>query len=376
MRTNIIVSFLIALTFCEGAIWKIATVTSGQHSIPAGKYNGAATAIGNSVAVLGGYQLCNTSDGENIFDPKIHFFNVNTGVWSTPETHGYQPGNRSNFGFVSHAATNSDFIYGGTTVICGLIPVALFGDFIRFNRNTNTYTNIVLSVNPGIRVGPSMVIVGDFIYLQGGLDGSFNGLNDVWRYSIYANIWEQLTNNTAGSYDAPGSAPGARFDAPFTYVEEENSIYLHNGDFPPLASFVYNLTDIWRFKLASNTWEFVSGNALSDRTATAEGTVGCYLVSFGGDISFGDRCLNNLTGNGDNATIVTSIYDVRYNNREFVPVSVDDHLIHPLKGMSYAMVGTKLYVIGGYYFDCVLGEGTGFYLWNSQVWYLDLATLL
>lgn len=86
------------------------------------------------------------------------------------------------------------------------------------------------------------------IYLFGGLSVANDTLNDMWRFDLEANRWDQI--------EQKGNIPGPRCGHSFNIHCEK--IFVFGG----LKEVTQECNETFKFDIATSTWEYVNENAV------------------------------------------------------------------------------------------------------------------
>ena len=105
-----------------------------------------------------------------------------------------------------------------------------------------------------------------------GLGRSSNGyLNDLWKYSPATGLWTWMSGNDAadqpGVYGvkgvaSPANKPRVRMEA-VGWADAAGNLWLWGGYSYPTASGAGQLSDLWKYSIATNEWTWMSGDMLT-----------------------------------------------------------------------------------------------------------------
>lgn len=139
--------------------------------------------------------------------------------------------------------------------------------------------------NPGARYGSQTWTDQDGnLWLFGGygFDETTAGiLNDVWKYDPATNNWTWINGDTlveqTGVYGtkgiaSPANKPGARYVCS-SWKDESDNLWVFGGYGYDEAN-CGNLSELWKYDIASNQWTWINGDSLVDQT----GHYGCIGV--------------------------------------------------------------------------------------------------
>jgi len=210
-------------------------------------------------------------------------------------------------------------------------------DFWRFDADTEEWEQIFpVNAGPNSRAGPGMTYAQGKIYLHAGSHDFPLGLDDLWIYNIATNSWSNQSTPVP-----------VRAGHSLSYVASENSLIAFSGEYPAFGGggFLGLLprTDIWQYKLNTNTWVLKSGATEPSVLHYADVVYKGVLHIHGGDL--GQNCVNDLIVN------YTSLY--RLKDDKWVAGYIPRFAGGPsLKGGSMACVKKFCYLIGGYTTVC------------------------
>lgn len=115
------------------------------------------------------------------------------------------------------------------------------------------------------------------LWLFGGLGhdafGTYNDLNDMWKYDISANTWTWMNGdnivNQYGIYGTQGVSsstnnPGAR-DGCMSWQDAAGNFWLFGGVGLGASGFTGHLNDLWKYNTITNQWTWIKGGTLSQQ---------------------------------------------------------------------------------------------------------------
>ncbi len=153
------------------------------------------------------------------------------------------------------SAVHEDGIY----IFGGFSKGQQLNDLFFFNPESKSLKKIELSDksnNPSKRINSSIEVYQNFIYLFGGKDSDGKYLNDLWRFDIKSNKWEEIVQSDKTLY--PKGRSG-------------HTLTLYNGDlyiFAGKSGNIHENNDFWKFNLKKNCFEIVQDNLLEQHTET------------------------------------------------------------------------------------------------------------
>jgi hypothetical protein len=133
---------------------------------------------------------------------------------------------------------------------------------------------------PGSRINPVSWMDGNGnFWLFGGIGGSGNYLNDLWKFTPKAKTWTWVsgseTGKASGVYgnpDAPSTAnvPGARTMA-VSWIDGTGNLWLFGGEGFDSNGTQGNLNDLWEFNPTAGTWAWEGGYNTTIATMGVDG---------------------------------------------------------------------------------------------------------
>ncbi|CAK9150910.1 unnamed protein product [Ilex paraguariensis] len=181
---------------------------------PSPRESHTATLVGNEILVIFG----GSGEGEANYLNDLHFLDLNTMRWTSPEVKGDIPAPRDSHSAV--AMGNKLFVYGGD---CG---DRYQGDVDMFDMDTLTWSRLAVhGPSPGVRAGhaavsfgsqASLIVVSYQVYVIGGV-GDKRYYNDVWDLDISTCSWKHL--------EIHGQPPQGRFSHTAIVIGSDIVIY-------------------------------------------------------------------------------------------------------------------------------------------------------
>jgi N-acetylneuraminic acid mutarotase len=207
---------------------------------------------------------------------------------------------------IADEADGSLLLFGGADYVFELNP----GFFQSFTPNNTLWSYQLDSQQwtqltptgtpPSPRNGCSAVRVGNSMYVFGGLSRFLHPNNELWRYDIAGNAWEQL---------APaGPLPPPRFIASAAVDPEAGRIYVYNG-LAATAQGFSQIGDFWVYDIAGGAWRQLATAPTPPRNkgvfSELRGPCGKnYLVYSTGNVDTDVRC----TGFDEDTTAINEIW--------------------------------------------------------------------
>jgi Galactose oxidase, central domain/Kelch motif len=249
------------------------------------------------------------------------------------------------------------YIFDGSTFDIPGTQFSPFGDLWAYSVASNRWSRLASSTpGPSARSGAVMWVVGDQLYVFGGIDASFTTLNDLWTYNLVQARWRAVTPS--------GPRPPPRHVAQAGGQPQLGRLTLYGGEQVDPASGFVTLGDTWQFDLGRRAWRDVTPAVSTIDPARDYGAaagVGTSLYLHGGDISGGE--------DGCGAPFPQNPTDQLW---RFDLIGRTWHLVSPagdplvrLKRHAAASVDGRMFVVSGWDFRCEGGTGPG------QIWNLD-----
>jgi N-acetylneuraminic acid mutarotase len=312
---------LVAIACCHASrsdslSWEILP---NRGTIPDGTAGGVMGCVRDELVIFGGVQECTNLTGNaqfpclNKFYGDTYIYNVESGTWRKPTTYGPVPGSRSFHRGVGHDQTESLYFYGGVKY-AGVdgTQFETFGDFQKFNKRTSIYT--ALPSDPGVRIDPGLSILGNKIYLFGGLvsPAQFPNQtdqvmrNDVWVYDITTNLWNLAIPNNPGSTTQPEGRYQCRFDC----NERNGKCILSEGDILP--DNWKRVSSTWVLDVDSLTWTRLDDSSVQPLFTGISATYENKFYKMGGELRYGTQvqCRDPITQKKNNP--VNTHYEIDF----------------------------------------------------------------
>ena len=241
-----------------------------------------AVGLGRSRSVCGG-ALDDFATGQATFYNDLYRLDVAGRAWTRLTPAGQPPPPRAFAAGAAHPASHRVFIFGGSTFDIQGTVFQPYGDLWAYSALTNRWTpQGSATPGPSARSGASMWLVGDRLYLFGGIDATFTTLNDLWQYDLRTSLWSPVATT--------GPVPPPRHVAQAGAMQRLGTLTLYGGEgLDPNVGFTA-LGDTWEFDLVRSRWREVTpavGNIDPVRNYGAAALVGASLYLHGGDVPGG-----------------------------------------------------------------------------------------
>lgn len=202
-------------------------------------------------------------------DNKLHVFDLDLHVWSTPEVAGDVPPPR--VGVTMTAIGSIIYVFGGRDA-----DHKELNELFSFDTRTNEWTLLSSDERgPPHRSYHSMTADDRRIYIFGGC-GNAGRLNDLWAYDTDDCEWIQLPS-PPGDKCRPRGGPGLAVSSGKVWV-----VYGFSGT---------ELDDVHSFDLTSEEWSVVNTTGdekPSPRSVFSTVSIGKYVLIYGGEIDPSD----------------------------------------------------------------------------------------
>jgi len=345
---------------------------SATGDLPGIRGGGQLSVVGNKGVYFGGFLECfNVTGGcDHYYYPEVHVLNFDTLVWTQQAITDNMPGERS---FHGQATYKKDVVvFSGIKYNVAVTEINIYSDLWRYKHSTNTWAqDSYVNSGPGPRLGMQIIILGDLMYAFGGFNASFLPNNDMWSYNLKTNTWTQLIGATNAA-----TSPGPRFIYQFQYYEALNRLYIFGGnnrDGGPVGTTTqYN--DTWAYNIDTNTFTQIismQDTTISGRTHAASTIFNNKFVVALGDA--GEGCQVNEPSSGQDPSNSVFSLNVANSNANWHDVSIGFTII-PTKRVAGATYDNKLWVTGGFGFNCIVPT-VSTPVWNSYTFSLPLDSI-
>ncbi len=210
-----------------------------------------------------------TLDSTPVLLPDIRRYRMDQGVWQVPPVSGKTPAARAEHCLVAIDGGKSLLLFGGRGA------AGLLGDTWRFDTQAFTWSQ-ASGPAPSARRGAAMVVAQGSVWLFGGIDASDQRFrNDLWRRPAKpGGTWTRVRAGDLGAQATVGGVATAMEDpctppSNFVVLDQqspprrahallsvgEGALWLHGGRGECGA-----LGDVWRFDLATQSWQLVGAD--------------------------------------------------------------------------------------------------------------------
>jgi hypothetical protein len=237
---------------------------------------------------------------------------------------------------------------------------APYGDLWSYDVDANRWTELhPVNAGPAPRSRPSAWIVGDKLYVFGGVNAFFQVQNDLWVYDLRRNAWTELI--------PPGAAgsPPPRHEAAAWTRPHGDRLVIYGGEAIDENFQFTILADTWEFDLSSRRWIEVTpppaDNIAPPRNYGTAVILGNRMYLYGGDMPVTQDCGGVLPQNPTNELWRFDLHR-RIWQQQFPAGDPRPRL----KRTNSVRIGEAMYVFAGFGFECV-DPVTPAQLWNHDV---------
>ncbi len=341
----------------------------------------------NMIGIFGGFSEAVDISGVttpmvNTFFNDIYLFDADAETWTRQTVaSGPKPAPRALGCSVYHEPSGDLYIFGGSDFPADFAgPFIYYDDLWKFDFDTGTWTELsVQAPKPSGRAVFGCDIVGDSIYIFGGIGSDFTPNNELWRFDIPSGTWTLVQENDPD----PVGRPGTRNQVKFSHIPGTNQLLLAGGesfDLIPDPPFVVENTreDVWVYTIDTDSWEELDVRKKPEiprlNEAFAMTSARYFFTQNGdkqGDLTVEDTCLSPLvcliptTPTND-----TLVYDLA--KEKWRSLKATGKNLLPTRRSVMAKLGDTLYLVGGYDWDGTSGAASLGKIPNEATWKLRL----
>lgn len=360
--TSAFVLTAMAATTVDASSWQRVT---GAGDVPSGRTTPSVAAVDGYVYLFGGLRDDFAAFTNDFFND-LYRFDPQTQQWVELAPAGTLPPARTFASTAVHDDLGLMLVFGGSVFDPSFQTFQVFDDLWSYSPEANVWDQVVATnQGPSARSGAVMWFDDDEVYVFGGITQFFEFRNDLWSYDFETNTWTELI-----AQGAAGSPPGRHVMA--TGSETEHGQFtIYGGEALDFSTFEFvMLEDVWQLDIDTLQWTNATPTPAQDLTVHrnygAAETVGDRLVFHGGDIPGGS------TGCGapfpQNVSDETWSYDLE--EHSWLQEQPLGDPAPRLKRTAAAVVDEKMYVFGGWDFQCPNGTGPG-QVFSTDVWVFD-----
>jgi Kelch motif protein len=321
----------------------------------------AVGAIGNSIYIFGGVHD-DFRTGVAQFYNDLYRFDVSNNTMTQLEPKGLAPLPRAFAAGVADAANGKFYVFGGATYQANFVGFYAHNDLQVYDVVHNCWKRLgPLVGGPQGRSRPSMWLVGNSLYVFGGVTSTLTTLNDLWRFDLDTEKWTQITPN--------GELPPTRHEALGGQYAHDDKLTIYSGEhIDPLDPAFFSIPgDTWEYNIASNTWmNRTPGTGETNvdpaRNYGSAAIIGSALYMHAGDIPGGSQgCGAPFPQNPSDEMWKLDLATYKWSK-----LSPDGDPLAHLKRSVATVVGGSMYVMFGFDFDCAELTSPG-QLWNTEI---------
>ena len=357
--TVIIGCLITAPSFAEHKRWE-KLETSGVG--PSERSRPAVAAIDDTIYVFGG-GFDEFASGEFVFHADLFALDTRKQRWRELHPQGPKPAARAFAGHASVEARRGFAVFGGGEFASDQ-SVSSYGDLWFYSVRDQRWTQLADdSTGPGKRFDPKLWSDGEVLYAFGGLTESFEVANDLWSFDLRSGAWSLITANGAAD------SPPARGVARGPDRGHRGKLYFYGGEGGPDTNFQI-FDDTWAFDIRAGAWRNLTPSAPHQldpaRNHNSVDRVKNELLVYGGDVSGGPQSCGAPFPQNPVAELWSfDLQRARWHKLEHVRGVTPP----PLKRHESAVVGSAMYLLGGYDFAAI-GGGEACQVWNLEVYVL------
>lgn len=338
-------------------VWQ-RVATSGPR--PSERSTPAVAALGTSVYLFGGVKDDFRTQINTFYDDLYRLDTV-TGTWHELEVEGQRPPARAFAASVAHPASDRMLVFGGASYGPMFVGFVAYDDLWAYDVGERRWSELIAeNEGPSGRSRPNAWMVGDRLFVFGGVTATFETLDDLWSYDLTTNTWTELV--PSGS----DGSPQARHEALAGTIGYDGKLTIYGGELVDLLGGGFEMAnDTWQYDLSTAAWTEVTpaeGNIDPPRNYGSAAVIDGFLYMHGGDTPGGTSgCGAPFAQNPSEELWRFDL--VRHTWSQVHPHG--DALV-PLKRTNAATVGPRMYIFSGFDFRCEDETDEG------QVWNLDV----
>lgn len=317
----------------------------------------AVSALGKDVYVFGGVFDSLTAP-EHVPYNDLHRFDTKTDRWTRVQPQGAVPPPRAFAASAAHPGSNRIFVFGGGFNTDPFYSdFSVYDDLWAYSVRGNSWSQIQpVNAGPSGRSRPAVWMVGNRLYVFGGINGFFSTLNDLWVYNVESQRWTELIP------DGAAGSPPPRHEAAYGTGAQGGRLILYGGE--TLGEFGFEtLGDTWEYDISCNRWvnrtPAPAFNVDPARNLVAAGVLKGDLYIHGGDVPGGEICC----GSPFPQKVTNELWRFDRDCGTWRELSASVGAGPALKRHRAVEVGKELFVFSG--FDFTNPEGQ---VWNQEVY--------
>lgn len=326
---------------------------------PSERSRPAVATVGKDIYVFGG-GFDEFASGEFAFYDDLFVLDTRRQHWMQPTITGDRPAARA---FTGHAGLDSraGFVVFGGGEFASDLSVTMYGDLWLYSVREQRWTRLADdTTGPGKRFDPKLWSHGDVVYAFGGMTETYEVKSDLWSFDLRAGRWTLVA-----AHGAVGS-PAARGVVRGPDRAYQGKLYFYGGEGGPDTGYQI-FADTWAYDVAAGRWQDLTPTAADQldpaRNHNSVARIHGALYAYGGDISGGPQ----TCGAPFPQNPVAELWRFDLRRARWEKVQAEGVVPPPIKRHESAVVGSAMYLFGGYDFAAV-GGGEACQVWNLDVW--------
>jgi N-acetylneuraminic acid mutarotase len=330
------------------------TAHKAKGALPSARSAPAVGALGKNVYLFSGVFDSITADPHVCYND-LYRFDTKSDQWKRLTPSGPVPPPRAYAASASHPESDRIFVFGGAFYSSPFYAdFSVYDDLWAYDAKRNTWSQISANnAGPSARSRPAAWMVGDNLYVFGGINAYFGTMNDLWVYHLASNSWSELIP------DGAAGSPPSRHEAMSGTRGQDGKLLIYGGETVDESFSFVTLNDTWAYSLANNTWKNLTPGAPFNvdppRNLAGAGVLEGSLYIQGGDMPGGDS-----GGSGFAQNVSNDLW--RFESGTWLEVTRAGHEGPYLKRHRGVEVGNELFLFSGY--DFVDGAE----VWNQTVY--------
>ena len=317
----------------------------------------AAATLGQSIYLFGGGYDDYLGKAVTVYND-TYAFDTQAGEMIRLDPSGDPPSPRFFSAGVGDEDRRDFYVFGGSAYDHGFANLRVFGDLYRYSVDGNSWSLAApAEVGPGPRVRPNLWVHAGAIYAFGGLDERFRNHNDLWRFDLDEQCWGLVMG------DSDDVEP--RYEAVSGNTSRDGRVHAIGGETMRSGFRPTLISGTIEIDLVSGAMRPVEIDRAHDvsggmRHQSAAGEIGGELYVYGGDDPH-NKVMGCGAPFGQSPVGETWVFSPETGTWRRSTVQGPS-----LKRTVASVASGRMYVFGGYDFECDDGIGPG-QLWNTDV---------
>lgn len=333
---------LAAALVCTSALADGWTTHKSKGAVPSARSAPAVGALGKHVYLFSGVFDSITADPHVCYND-LYRFDTKSDQWRRLTPIGPLPPARAYAASASHPASDRVFVFGGAFYSSPFYAdFSVYDDLWAYEAKRNRWSQInANNAGPSARSRPAAWMVGNNLYIFGGINAYFGTMNDLWVYSLDSNSWSELIP------DGAAGSPPSRHEAMSGTRVQNGELLIYGGETVDETFTFVTLNDTWAYNLANNTWENLTPAAAFNidppRNLAGAGVLEGNLYIQGGDMPGGESGESGFAQN-----VSSDLWKFEYGT--WLEVTCPGESGPRLKRHRGVEVGNELFLFSGYDF--------------------------